>query len=179
MPGNGLTVIVCGAPLTERTPDLLSHLAAVGWRPTVVSTPSALQWLDTPTIEHLTGAAPRSTFRTRAQPKGDPPSAVLVCPATFNTVNKAAAGAADTYALAQLCEALGSRLPTVVVPMVNDKLWGHPAWQNSLAMLRSAGAVLVDVQTGELGTSPVASGSGDTVVRNFDCGWISAALPSI
>jgi phosphopantothenoylcysteine decarboxylase len=179
MQGNDLTVIACGTPLAERLPDLIIHLRAVGWRPTIVCTPSALQWVDHSMIEALTGAPVRSTFRTKTQPKGAPPSAVLVCPATFNTVNKAAAGAADTYALAQLCEAMGSRLPIVVVPMVNEKLWGHPSWRTSLSVLRSAGTVLVDVQTGELGTRPVASGSGDTVIANFDPEWISTALPQL
>jgi phosphopantothenoylcysteine synthetase/decarboxylase len=179
MPGPDITVIVCGAPLTVRTPELVSHLQSAGWSPTVVGTPAAMEWLDPDAITRLTGRPPRTAFRNPTQPKAGAASAVLVCPATFNTLNKAAAGAADTYALAQLCEALGSGLPIVIVPMVNDKLWGHPAWQGSLNVLESAGAVLVDLQTGRRGAKPVASGTGDAVVADFDPRWIVSVLPAI
>jgi phosphopantothenoylcysteine synthetase/decarboxylase len=113
MLGPAITVIVCGAPLAARVPDVLSHLLSQGWRPAVVATPAAAGWLDSDAVEALTGGPPRTAFRTSAQPKPDPAAAVLMCPATFNTLNKAAMGAADSYALAQLCEALGSGLPTL------------------------------------------------------------------
>jgi phosphopantothenoylcysteine synthetase/decarboxylase len=174
-----ITVMVCGAPLTARAPEVLSHLLAEGWRPTVVGTPAALQWLDIPAVERLTGDSPRTTFRSPSQSKADTPAAMLVCPATFNTLNKAASGAADTYALAQLCEALGSGLPTIIVPMVNDKLWGHPAWAASLSVLQATGAVLMDIQSGQVGARPVTSGTGDRVVADFDPRWLSAALPAL
>jgi phosphopantothenoylcysteine synthetase/decarboxylase len=176
MAGTDISVIVCGAPLAARTGDVVAHLLEEGWQPSVIGTPVAMEWLDGVLIERLTGRPVRTTFRSPAQPKARPASAVVVCPATFNTLNKAAAGVADTYALAQLCEALGSKLPTVIVPMVNDKLWGHPAWIGSLSTLQVAGAVLVDVQTGDLGTKPIVSGTGDDVVARFEPQWISSAL---
>jgi len=172
-----VTLIVCGAPLTARAPDLLAALADDGWRPGVVATPAAAPWLDSAAVERLTGEPPRTEFRSPAYPKraGDP-AAVVVCPATFNTVNKAAAGAADTYALATLCEALGSRLPVLLVPMVNNKLWGHPAWTDSLAIFSNAGAAIMNVHTGEAGAAEVASGTGDQVVARFRPGWVAAGL---
>jgi hypothetical protein len=84
--------------------------------------------------------------------------------------------ACDTYALATLCEALGTGLPTVLVPMVNHKLWGHPAWSRNIATLRDAGVTLLDVHTGAAGTSPVRSGSGDEVVARFDPAWLTTHL---
>lgn len=178
MIGNDLTLIVCGAPLAARTGDLVTGLMKAGWRPSVVATPAAMDWLDATSISRATGSAPRHTFRAPAQGRSGPePSAVAVCPATFNTVNKAACGIADTYAMASLCEALGAGLPTVIVPMINDRLWQHPACGRSLAFLQSAGAVLIDVQTGRPGAAPVASGTGDQVVAAFDPAWLSRALP--
>lgn len=82
----------------------------------------------------------------------------------------------DTYALGQLCEALGMRLPMVLAPMVNDQLWQHPAWALSLTALRSVGVRLVDVQTGRLGAAPVTSGTGATVVERFDPAWLVSHL---
>jgi hypothetical protein len=68
----------------------------------------------------------------------------------------------------------------LVVPMVNNKLWGHPVWPRSLDALTQAGAVLLDVQTGVLGTtSAVTSGTGENVVSAFKPEWITEALTTI
>jgi phosphopantothenoylcysteine synthetase/decarboxylase len=173
-------LIVCGAPLAARATDIAAHLVGTGWRLNLIATPAAMEWLDTAAIERTTREAPRHTLRTPRQPKRRPASAAtVVCPATFNTVNKAAAGIADNYAMATLCESLGAGLPTIVVPMVNDKLWGHPAWSRSLGTLRSAGATLLDVQTGNREAAPVASGSGARVAADFDPAWLTAALQGL
>lgn len=177
MPDVNVALIACGAPLTERVPDLVAALIAQGWRPTVIGTSAAAGWLDGDAVAALTGEPARFDFRPPTQAKrGDPPDAVVVCPATFNTLNKAAAGAADTYALGVLCEALGTGTPTVVVPMVNDKLWGHPAWAPSLDVLRRAGVAILDIHTGAPEPKAVASGSGDKVVRDFDPAWLTDIL---
>jgi phosphopantothenoylcysteine decarboxylase len=177
MPRPVVTLIVCGAPLTLRTPDVLRALHNEGWQPRVIGTSASEGWLDADAVTELTGVPPQFDFRAPTLAKrDDPPAAVVVCPATFNTINKAAAGAADTYALAQICEALGMRLPMLVVPMVNNKLWGHPAWVGSLASFRSAGATLLDVQSGAVGEVPVPSGTGGAVVDRFDPAWVTARL---
>jgi phosphopantothenoylcysteine synthetase/decarboxylase len=174
-----VTLIVCGAPLAARAPELAAHLVGAGCRVTQVATPDAMAWLDPATVQRTTGAPPRHAFRAPGEPKGRAePAAVAICPATFNTVNKAAAGITDTYALAVLCEALGAGVPTVVVPMVNDKLWGHPAWSRSVALLRGAGASFMDVRTGLGEITPVASGSGMEVTAGFDPAWLVSALSS-
>lgn len=163
--------------MTARTVDVAKALLADGWRPTVIATTAAEAWLDREAIERLLGEPPRVDFRSPEQPKrGGPPAAVVVCPATFNTVNRTAAGINDSYALGVLCEAIGSRVPTLLVPMVNNKLWGHPAWSRSLRELVDAGVELVDIHTGESGASPVVSGSGGDVVARFDPGWLATRL---
>lgn len=180
MADRSVTLVVCGAPLTLRTADLVAGLQAGGWQPRVVGTPAAREWLDAEAVERLTGLPPQFEYRAPTlERRADPPAAVVVCPATFNTVNKAAAGAMDTYALGQICEAIGMRLPTVMVPMVNDKLWGHPAWSPSLAVLRAAGVRLVDAQTGRLGEVPTKSGTGAEVVERFDPAWVVAQLDAL
>src|SRR6266699_3315217 len=93
-----VTLVVCGAPLASRAADFVAELRSRGWQVSVVGTPSSRTWLDPDTIGPLTGEAPRLDFRAPSQPKrGGQPSAVLVCPATFNTVNKAALGVSDTF----------------------------------------------------------------------------------
>lgn len=173
MTGAPLTLVVCAAPLAWRVPDLLTACLAEGWRPTVVATPSAMDWLDADTISDLVGELPRVAHRAPTEPKrSGEPAAVIVCPATFNTINKAALGIADTYALGVVCEAMGTGVPLVVAPMVSNKLWGHPAWTASIGVFREAGADLVDVRTGETLSGPVQSGTAPQIVAGFDPAWI-------
>jgi len=79
-----------------------------------------------------------------------PPDTVLVAPATFNTINKWAAGTADTLALGTLCEAYGLGVPTVVLPCVGEALAAHPAYRASLARLREMGVRFGDPYSGEV-----------------------------
>ncbi|WP_425413539.1 flavoprotein [Micromonospora rhizosphaerae] len=119
---------MCGAPLASRAADIAAALVADTWDTTVVGTPASAPWLDVDAVVSVTNRPVRFDYREPSTPKTGPdPEAIVVCPATFNTINKAAAGASDTYALGVLCSALGTRLPTLVVPMINNKLWGHPA----------------------------------------------------
>jgi phosphopantothenoylcysteine synthetase/decarboxylase len=102
---------------------------------------------------------------------------VVVAPITFNTVGKLACGIADTYAHSTLCEALGDGVPILAVPMVNNRLWGHPAWSRNVDWLTSASVRWLSIHDGTIGKpKPVQSGTGDRVVKRFDPGWITAQL---
>jgi hypothetical protein len=101
---------------------------------------------------------------------------VVVCPATFNTVNKLAAGIMDTYPTDLLCEALASRIPLTVAPMVNDRLWPHPAWQRNLDILTAAGVTFIDIVTARAGRpAAVQPGTGGNVIAAFNSTWVLPA----
>jgi hypothetical protein len=72
-----------------------------------------------------------------------PPDAIIVCPATFNTINKLAAGISDTFALGLLTEAIGKGLPLVLAPALNSAQASHWAFERSLGQLRAAGIVVL------------------------------------
>ena len=65
--------------------------------------------------------------------------AVIIAPATYNSVNKLAAGIADNYALTVVAELVGLGLPTVVVPFVNAALASRAPYRNALRALESEG----------------------------------------
>jgi phosphopantothenoylcysteine synthetase/decarboxylase len=94
----------------------------------------------------LTGRAVRTQNRgpdeARAEPLGD---AVLVAPATFNTINKWAAGINDTLALGLLNEALGRSVPIAVLPWLNDALRAHPVYEANVSRLVAAGVLFATV----------------------------------
>jgi phosphopantothenoylcysteine decarboxylase len=162
-------LVVCGAPLARRAPELARALVDAGWELRVAVTPAAEAWVTPAELAEAAAARVRSIHRSPDEPKDRTvPDVVLVCPATFNTVNTLAAGIADTYAASALAEALGSGVPLVVVPMVNEKLWGHPAWEPNLAALTSFGVTFLDPRIFESPATAVRSGTGDQLTDDFD-----------
>jgi phosphopantothenoylcysteine synthetase/decarboxylase len=172
-----LALVACGAPLAARVHDVAALAVHAGWIVRVVATPSALNWIDTAQVETITGSLVLIEQRQPGQAKRFPPPAqVVVCPATFNTVNKLVAGIMDNYATGLLGEALASLIPMTIVPMVNNRLWPHPTWQHNLDTLASWGVRFIDAQTGQVGR-PVAvqSGTGGDVVAAFNPAWVLTA----
>lgn len=86
----------------------------------------------------------------RAQPvpqTGDPKppraDAIIVAPATYNTINKFAQGIADTYALGLLAEAPGLGIPVVVLPFVNTALAARAPFRQAVEGLRVEGVIVL------------------------------------
>ncbi|MFF6883033.1 flavoprotein [Streptomyces sp. NPDC012421] len=135
-----LYVVVCGAGIAGDAHRLITAAQARGWAVGVVATPQGLGFLDTGAITRQTGHPIRSAWRAPGDPRPLPPAdAIAVAPATFNTINKWAAGIADTLALGILCEAYGLGIPTAVLPCVNAAMAAHPAYARSLDRLREMG----------------------------------------
>jgi phosphopantothenoylcysteine synthetase/decarboxylase len=153
---------------------MVDAIRSDGWETYVIGTPSSAAWIDP---ELVTALDVSFDFRTPHATKNIPtPDVVVVCPATFNTVNKLVAGIADNYAASLVCEALGAGTPVVIAPMVNQKLWGHPQWRHSLAALQQSKVQLVDPETGGSNVQPVKSGTGDEVVSGFRPLWLLSAM---
>jgi len=136
-----LYVVVCAAGIAADVGRLITAAQQRDWEVGVIATPVAMNgFFDTAAVEAQTGRSIRSGWRTPGEPRPfPPPDAVVVAPATFNTVNKWAAGLADTLAVATLCETYGLGVPVAVLPCVADALAAHPAYQDSLARLRGMG----------------------------------------
>jgi phosphopantothenoylcysteine synthetase/decarboxylase len=139
-----LYLIVCAAPPARDAPVLVKLAQAAGWEVCVIATPSARSFIDIAALEAATGHPVRSDYKQPDDPDVlPPPDAIAVGPATFNTINKWAAGISDTLALGLLTEAIGKRLPVVALPFVNAAQAEHPAFQRSIDQLREAGIRLL------------------------------------
>ncbi|OLL82243.1 Phosphopantothenoylcysteine decarboxylase / Phosphopantothenoylcysteine synthetase [Pseudonocardia sp. Ae168_Ps1] len=166
--------MVCGAPLARRAADVARALAADGWSLAVGVTEAATGWIE-PDVLAEAAAHPVATRPRHAseQRRGARPKRVVTFPLTFNTANKIAAGIMDTHVTGTLCDALGAGTPILAVPMLNDRLWGHPAWPVTLDRLAESGALFLDPVTGDIGVPrPVPSGSGAEIVAGFDPAWV-------
>lgn len=139
-----LYVIACGGRPAGDLPEFVTQMQADGWDTCVIATPSGMKFLDAARLAKMTGRPVRSDYKQSDEPDVLPaPDAFVVAPATFNTVNKLAAGISDTLALGLLNEAIGSNLPVIAVPFPNQMLARHPAFVASVAVLRSWGVHLI------------------------------------
>jgi phosphopantothenoylcysteine synthetase/decarboxylase len=84
-------------------------------------------------------------------------------------LNKLRAGISDTAAMGVLNDAVGQRLPVLVVPMISERLVDHPAWPATVDWLHQAGVTILDPTTGRTdAVFPLASGEGPAVAERFD-----------
>ncbi|WP_327235093.1 flavoprotein [Streptomyces sp. NBC_01317] len=138
-----LYVVVCAAGVAGGVGTLITAAHARGWAVGVIATPQGLGFIDADAVVERTGYPVRSAWRRPGEPRPlPPPDAIAVAPATFNTVNKWAAGISDTLALGTLCEAYGTGVPTAVLPYLNADLAAHPAYRRSLGQLRAMGVLI-------------------------------------
>ncbi|MCM2386970.1 flavoprotein [Streptomyces albipurpureus] len=151
-----LYVVVCAAGNAGDVGELITAAQRRAWEVGVIATPQGLGFIDQLAIEAQTGYPIRSAWRRPGEPRPLPPAdAIVVAPATFNTINKWAAGISDTLALGILCEAYGSGVPVVVLPHLNEAQAAHPAYSQSLQRLRDMGVLIDDRQP-----SPPNAGGG-------------------
>jgi phosphopantothenoylcysteine synthetase/decarboxylase len=135
-----------------------------GWSVQVISTPAALEFFEAPAAGRLAGTPVRSTYRDPGAPRSGPADAVIVAPATYNTICKWALGISDTYALGILAESTGLGIPTIVLPFVNSALAGRVPFRHSVEALRAEG---VHVLLGPGGIQPHPPRTGDSLIDTY------------
>ncbi|GGQ79460.1 flavoprotein [Couchioplanes caeruleus subsp. azureus] len=134
-------MLVCGAGIAVEVGEVAEEAVARGWTVDVTATASALDIADVAALARISGRPVRTTYGyapdgTRVSPVAD---ALLVVPATFNTINKLALGIADTYPLSSVAEVIGRGVPTVVVPAVNSALASRAPYRRAVRSLRAEG----------------------------------------
>jgi phosphopantothenoylcysteine synthetase/decarboxylase len=159
-----LYVVVCGAGPAGEVGRLVELAHDRGWTVQVVATPAALAFIDVAKLEAQTGRLVRSEYRSPGEPRSPRSDAIIVAPATYNTINKWANGISDTYALGILAEAPGLGIPVVVLPFVNSALAGRAPFMDSVNALRSEGIRLL-LGPGEF--EPHPPGTGAEKVSDF------------
>ncbi|GAA0924872.1 flavoprotein [Nonomuraea longicatena] len=168
-----LYVVVCAAGPAGQVGRLVGLAQDKGWAVQVIATPSALGFVDVAALERQSGRVVRSRYRAAGEPRSPRADAIVVAPATYNTINKFAQGIADTYALGVLSEAPGLGVPVVVLPFVNSALAARAAFRRSVGDLRADG---VRVLFGPGWVEPHLPGSGGERIDAFPWGDALAEL---
>ncbi|GAA1873968.1 flavoprotein [Myceligenerans crystallogenes] len=141
-----LYIVVCAAGATRLVPSRFLPMATErGWDVHVLTTAQAIGTFPEviEQIESVTGRPVRADFHTTVGYSLPDPDAVVVAPASYNTVTKLALGIADTYVLTRLTEQIGRGIPIVIGPYINEKFAKHPTYEPTLERLRSWGLKIV------------------------------------
>jgi phosphopantothenoylcysteine synthetase/decarboxylase len=159
-----LSVIVCGAGPASAIGTFVSLATERGWTVQVIATPAALEFFDTAALEAQTGNPVRSQYSKPGSPRSQIPDAIIVAPATYNTINKWAHGISDTYALGVLAETTALDVPIVVLPFVNSALASRQPFRRSIGDLRSEG---VHILLGPGGIHPHPPRTGGDLIASY------------
>jgi phosphopantothenoylcysteine synthetase/decarboxylase len=163
-PTRVLSVIVCGAGPAIAIGTLIKLAQERGWVVQVIATPAALEFFDPAAIEAQTGNPVRSRYRKPGSPRSEIADAIIVAPATYNTINKWAQGISDTYALGVLAETTSLGVPIVVLPFVNSALASRPPFRRSVEALRTEG---VRILLGIGGVQPHPPHTGGNLIDTY------------
>lgn len=148
-----------GGIASYKSASLARLLTQAGAEVDVVLTRSAQEFVGPVTFEALTGrpvhtaliAPGHALDHIRLARAAD---LVVIAPATADLLARASHGHADDLLTAAL---LATPAPVLVVPAMNDRMWGHPQVTRNVAHLRELGYHVLDPDTGDLA---VGEGSG-------------------
>jgi phosphopantothenoylcysteine decarboxylase/phosphopantothenate--cysteine ligase len=178
MSRSNIAFVVTGSIAAYKACDVISQLVQSGYSIRTVATASALRFVGAATLEGLTGqrvlsdlfeqgAALEHIQLTRWA------DAVIVCPATANTLNRLSAGLADDL-VGALFLAHDRAKPFLVAPAMNPSMWQHPATQESVEKLGRWGVRFV--APGEGRTACGETGEGRLAEPSEIVAAIEAAL---
>jgi phosphopantothenoylcysteine synthetase/decarboxylase len=172
-----LYLMICGAGPADRVEVMVRLAQERGWTVHCIATPAAVEYfLDLDALAALTGNTVRTDHQRAGQPGLPKADGVVVAPATYNTINKWAAGIADTYVLTQLAELTGLGVPIVVLPFVNTALAANRVFLRSVDELRQMG---VTVLFGDGGFVPHPPRTGGSRLDRYPWGMAFRAVEGL
>lgn len=159
----GVNVALCvtGSIAAVRTVELVHELRRCGATVRTVMTESAQSiihpWAlefatDRPVVTEITG----SVEHVELCGHDGWADAVLIAPATANTIGKIAAAIDDTPVTTCVTTALGTDVPIVVAPAMHEPMYDHPGVLEAIERVESWGVTFVDPRIEE-GKAKIAS----------------------
>lgn len=155
LPGVRLVLAVTGSIAAYKAVSLLRLLRREGATVHVVMTAGACRFVTPLTFEVLSGSHVATDLFEAHQEMlhlslPEQAQAIVIAPATANSLAKAALGLADDLLSTML---LTTQCPVMFAPAMDGDMWQHPTVVEHVAMLRARGAVIVEPEEG-----PLASG---------------------
>ncbi|HEX7058175.1 MAG TPA: bifunctional phosphopantothenoylcysteine decarboxylase/phosphopantothenate--cysteine ligase CoaBC [Bacilli bacterium] len=160
----GKTVLlgVCGGIAAFKAAALCSKLAQAGADVRVIMTASAARFVAPLTFQTLSRHPVYTDMFDETYAGGvshidlaDRADLVVIAPATANMIGKMAHGIADDMLSTTL---LAVTAPILLVPAMNVHMYGHPAVQANIQLLKSRGVAVIEPGAGQLACGYVGKG---------------------
>ncbi|MEI7435706.1 MAG: flavoprotein [bacterium] len=145
---------VTGSIAAYKAAELVRLMVRRGWEVQVILTEAAQKFVGELTFRSLsrhpvlTGMFDNSdAWQPEHIAIAERADVLVVAPCTARTIARLAHGLADDLLS---CTYLSVRVPVVVAPAMNERMWTHPATQANLAVLRARGVHVVEPGDGDL-----------------------------
>jgi phosphopantothenoylcysteine decarboxylase/phosphopantothenate--cysteine ligase len=158
MRGKKILFGVCGSIAAFKAAGWVSSLAQEGAQVHVVMTAAATRFVTPLTFAALSGNPAHSELFAAGMEHIALPAAadaVLIAPATAQTIARLAHGLADDLLAASV---LACAAPVLICPAMNSRMLAHPATQRNLAALREYGCRIVEPDSGRLACGEEGAG---------------------
>ena len=153
---------VTGGIAAYKSAELARRFTKAGCEVQVVMTESAQRFIGAQTFQALTGRPVRSSLWDEQAEAAMGhielarwPDAIVIAPATANTLAKLAQGFADDL-ITTLC--LATDKPIFIAPAMNRLMWANAATQANMATLRQRGAQVIGPASGAQACGEVGEG---------------------
>lgn len=157
-----VVVGITGGIAAYKAAELVRELRKGGAQVRVAMTEAATHFVGPTTFQALSGEPVRTSLWDEAAEAAMGhielarwPTAVVIAPATANTLAKLAHGLADDL-VSTLC--LATDAPVAVAPAMNRLMWAHPATRANMDTLRGRGVLVLGPDAGDQACGEVGEG---------------------
>ncbi|MDP3295876.1 MAG: bifunctional phosphopantothenoylcysteine decarboxylase/phosphopantothenate--cysteine ligase CoaBC [Nevskia sp.] len=161
-PGRRILLALSGGIAAYKSAELARRFVKSGCEVQVVMTDAALRFIGAQTFQALTGKPVRSSLWDEAAEAAMGhielarwPDAIVIAPATANTLAKIAQGFADDLLTTLV---LATDKPIFVAPAMNRLMWANAATQANMRTLRSRGYRVIGPGSGAQACGEVGEG---------------------
>lgn len=137
-----VALCVSGGIASIETPKIARQLRRFGAEVSAYMTPSALSFVGKSSLEWGTGNEVITELSGKAEHLCFH-DAVLVAPATLNTINKVFTGIADSPVTTLIASALGAKVPVFIAPTMHESLYNNPFFQKNLKTAKDYGVRVI------------------------------------
>lgn len=150
--GKQIVLGVTGSIACYKSIDLASKLTQAGAHVDVILTESACRFVTPLSFRSVTGRPVYTDMwdlddHVRHVGLGESADALIIAPATANTLAKMATGFADNLLL---LTTLAARCPAIIAPAMDGGMWEHAATQANITTLRKRGVIQAGPAAGRM-----------------------------
>ncbi len=153
---------ITGGIAAYKAADIASKLTQAGAGVETVMTEAAIRFITPLTLRNLTGRPVVTDmfemafeYNEEHIALAEAADAVVIAPATANTIARLAAGIADNMLG---CIVLATEAPVIIAPAMNDVMYKNSITQENLSKLKARGFTIIEPEYGRLASGKMGLG---------------------